>query len=157
MHGEHGHDSWGPSRNRSRTGSFTPIPSVYRESDSMDREDSYTDPLGRGNPHRRSGHGPDGYGPPQPAPRIGWRPSDAGERMHEGPRDTGDPEATLVGNMEPQIISPPIESENPLETNVRHTREPDYLASHMHGHRTPAQEFAHQVRLALWMVVEMQR
>jgi len=65
--------------------------------------------------------------------------------MNEGARGVHDPEATLVGNLEqPQIISPPIESENPLETNIRHTREPEYLERH--GLRTPAQEFAHQNR-----------
>ncbi len=143
MHGEYGQDSWGPSRNRSRSRSFTPIPAVYREADSMDREEPYADPLPRGHSQRRPGYGPNEPDDRlHPAPRIGWRPSDAGERMNEGARDANDPEATLVGNLEPQIISPPIESDNPLETNVRHTREPDYLARH----RTPEQEFAQQVR-----------
>ncbi|KXN83703.1 hypothetical protein AN958_00844 [Leucoagaricus sp. SymC.cos] len=160
-HGQgHSHNTWGPdqSRSRSRSRSFTPIPSVYREPDSMDLDDSYADPLMRDNHaqtswSRRSGHGldghePDVHGPPhsQPQARIGWIPSAAEQQMTEDQRAAHDSEPTLVGEVEPQVITPPIESENPLRTNVYHTRQPDWDPNARHRWRTPAQEYAHENR-----------
>jgi hypothetical protein len=138
---------------------------VYREPDSMELEDSYADadPLIRNNhmrgPHngRRSGHGPDGlglkvgdYGPPQAPPpppaMIGWHPDTAEYQMNEEPLPRlQDSEGTLVGDTEPQIITPPVESDNPLRTNIYHTREHGFDPNMEHRRGTPAPEYARQV------------
>ncbi|KAF9452473.1 hypothetical protein P691DRAFT_221780 [Macrolepiota fuliginosa MF-IS2] len=151
----YGHNAWGPSRSRSRSrsGPHTPIPSVYREPDSMELDDSYADPLARDDyPHmsggvggsKRSGHGPDGldsFGHAQSQARIGWLPDGAEQQqMGEEPVNMNDPEATLVGNAEPQIIPGPFESNNPLQTNMYHTREPGYDPNMKHGRRSLAQD-----------------
>jgi hypothetical protein len=131
----------------------------------MDLDDSYADPGVRDNyahmtgpngsrrsPHRPDGFASDGHGPPQiqPPPMIGWIPS-AAEQAHEGPPTVHDPEGTLVEETEPQVITPPIESDNPLRSNVYHTRQPDYEpnAKH-HRRRTPAQEYAREVSIPWW-------
>lgn len=150
MHGQHSH---GLGHNRSRSRSFTPIPSVYREPDSMDLDAMYTDPLTEdiGRNGRPTGYrepeGLHGHGPQmQPHARIGWLPDTREQRTEEEPRNANDPEATLVGDPGPQIIPGPIESDNPLQRNVYHTREPDYDPNHGHRRRTAAQEYANEVR-----------
>ncbi|KAJ3573867.1 hypothetical protein NP233_g2136 [Leucocoprinus birnbaumii] len=164
-HSPHRHASWGPEHSRSRSRSFTPIPAVYREPDSMDLEDSYADPamrasdthMGGLNGNRRSPyHEPEGLGlefddrgPPQnqPPPMIAWHPSAGEHQMNEEPQRMHEPEAAFVGEMEPQVITPPVESENPLRTNIYHTRQPDYDPNARHRRqRTPAQEYAHESR-----------
>lgn len=129
----------------------------------MELENSYADPLMRdnhahtagANGSRRSPYEPDGlefdgHGPPhtQTPAMIGWIPGAAEERMNEGSPTMHDPEATLIGETEPQIISPPIECDNPLQRNVYHTRDPEFEPNARHyRQRTPAQEYAREVSI----------
>lgn len=156
------HTSWQPehSRSRSRSRSFTPIPSVYREPDSMG--DPYADPMIQENSadltgtngHRRSlnhsserlvleldqDHGPSYT--QQPA-MIEWLSNTTERQVDEEPQTIHDPEATLVGELEPQIISPPVRREN---RNIYRTYEPDHEpdASYLRR-RAPAQNHAYEV------------
>lgn len=148
------------SRSRSRSRSFTPIPSVYREPDSMG--DPYADPMVQENSahitgingHRRSlHHGSErlvlefnqDHGPSytqQPA-MIGWLSNTTERVVNEEPQTIHDPEATLVGESEPRIISPSVGSEN---RNVCRTFEFDHDLDTRHlRRRPPAQNHAHEV------------
>ena len=161
-HSDPKHTSWEPghSRSRSRSRSFTPIPSVYREPDSMG--DPYADPMIQENSahligtngHRRSLHHSSerlvleldqDHGPPytqQPA-MIEWLSNTTERQVDEEPQTIHDPEATLVGELEPQIISPPVRREN---RNIYRTCEPDHEPDMRHlRRRTPAQNHAYEV------------
>lgn len=99
---------------------------------------------------RRSGHGPDGpdrHRHPQAHARIGWLPDGTEQRqVEEEPLGVSDPVARLAENEEePQIIPGPINSNNPLQTNVYHIHEPGYDPNRRHARRNPAQEYAHEV------------
>ena len=157
-----GHTPWepDPTRSPSRSGSFAPIPSVYREPDSIG--DSYASPIIQDNSahltgsdnHTHSLHrDSDGlrfefdrdYGPSytqQPA-MIGWLSSTTEKRTDEEPQALHDPEATLVGESEPQIISPYVGGEN---GDVYRTCETDYEPNTRHCRRRAlAQNYAHEV------------
>lgn len=134
----HGQYSHGQRDSHSRSRSFTPIPSVYREPDSGDL-DMYADLadgdgyMRGGTRNRRStdryeheysegeGHG---YGrQAQTQARIGWLPDDTYRREDAEPRDVNDPEATPMSNSEPEVIPGPVASENPFHSNFYRTRE----------------------------------
>lgn len=78
----------------------------------------------------------------QPA-MIEWLSNTTERQVDEEPPTIHDPEATLVGESESQIISPPIGREN---RNVYRTCEPDHEpdASYLRW-RAPAQNHAYEV------------
>jgi hypothetical protein len=86
-----------------------------------------------------------GYGR-QTQPRIGWLPNATQHRGGEEIRGASEPESMFVDDSEPQMISGPFASDNPLQTNVYHSREPDHIPDHRYYHRSNSGEYVHGVR-----------